>query len=254
MHKKGELTTAQLVGLIVLIASFVILLIFLFVLNSGKTSNEEICRNSVLLRDKSVDLSGPLDCRTNYVCISGGNDCGDMESSSKLKVDASNKDEIMKALADEMTNCWWQFVGDSKIMYIGKWVSSKTFCAVCSIVEFDDKIQEKFPEISYSEFYEYLKRTPKDNSLSYLEYLYGIDDSASLKMQEQVSDAMTQDKILTNQKYSLITGIDANAVDLGLGKEVDITNVLGDDEWIRVYLIPTSETSKTECEEFITKA
>ena len=254
MYKKGELTTAQLVGLIVLIASFVILLYFLFILDLSGTSNAEICRNSVLLKDKIPGgVSGPLDCRTNYVCVSGSEDCAS-EDFSKISINPVNKDEIMKSIADEMVSCWWQFGGDNKIMYAGAVKGAKKFCAVCSIIEFDREIQEKYPEISYSEFYSYLGRTSEEGSLSYLKYLYAIDNPTELKIQEEVSDAITQDKILTNQKYSLITGIDANIVDLGLSEEANFINILGDDEWIRVYLIPTSETSKTQCQEFITKA
>ena len=54
MNKKGELTTHQLVGLIILIVSFAVILFLLFRLNLGETTNKEICHNSVIMKGKSI--------------------------------------------------------------------------------------------------------------------------------------------------------------------------------------------------------
>src|SRR3989339_538597 len=85
-NKRGELTTQQIVGLIILITSFAVILFLLFRLNLGEISEKEICHNSVVLKGQSpsnFDV-GNLDCKTNYVCISGGEDCKD------LKIDGSD--------------------------------------------------------------------------------------------------------------------------------------------------------------------
>ena len=52
-QKRGEITTTQLVTVIVLIASFVILLFLYFRLDLGATTDAEVCRNSVMLLGKS---------------------------------------------------------------------------------------------------------------------------------------------------------------------------------------------------------
>ena len=97
INKKAEEATPipLIVGLIVLLVSFGVLLYFLSRLNLGELTNEEICHNSVVLKSKTAGFAGSLDCRTDYVCISGGEECGNIDASSKIKVDASNKEEII---------------------------------------------------------------------------------------------------------------------------------------------------------------
>src|SRR3990167_8695022 len=144
-NKKGELTTTQLVTIIVLIVSFIIILFLLFRLNPGEQSNKEICHNSVVLKSTSKGFAGSLDFRINYVCISGGDDCKSLTSASKIEVDLNSKNsenKIMDAVAKEMADCWYMF-GEGKADYSEK-ASSKTQCAICSIIEFDEKIQEKY--------------------------------------------------------------------------------------------------------------
>lgn len=172
-NKRGELTTKHIVMIIILIASFIIVLFLLFRLNLGETSSKEICHNSVVLKEKSGILAGPLDCRTNYLCISGGGDCEEISATSTVKV--NNKNETMKALADEMSDCWWMF-GEGKIDYVAPGTWTKVACSVCSIVEFKDIPVDS---ISYQEFYNYLKTISKSSSQTYLQYLYatdGLDD------------------------------------------------------------------------------
>ena len=70
--RKGELTTQQIIMIIIIVISFVVLLYFLFRLNPAETSSKQICYNSVALISKGKGLIGSLDCKTNYLCISGG--------------------------------------------------------------------------------------------------------------------------------------------------------------------------------------
>ncbi|MBU2616607.1 MAG: hypothetical protein KKB79_01340, partial [Nanoarchaeota archaeon] len=107
--EKGELATKQIVTLVVLITSFIIILFLFSRLDLGSTSNKEICHNSVVLRDSTGGLAGTLDCRTEYVCVSGGGECKDLTETLTTDVDVSDKTTIMDALADELTNCWWMF-------------------------------------------------------------------------------------------------------------------------------------------------
>jgi len=238
-NKKAELTTKHIVMIIILIASFIIVLFLLFRLNLGETTNKEVCHNSVVLKGKSGIFAGSLNCRTNYLCISGDGDCGEIPTTSKIEVDPNNKNETMKVLADEMSDCWWMF-GEGKIRYTGGASSTGVHCALCSVIEFSGISADS---ISYQEFYEYLRTTPKSESQTYLHYLYGINSLDLFESQEQIEINLLSDVISTNQKYSIITGIDNNLIDF-----------LGDDEWLKVYIIPTLETSATECDKFITKA
>jgi len=177
--KKGEITTQQIVFLIILILSFAIILFFIFRLDFASTSNKEICYNSVVLFEKSkisgeIDLFGKLDCRTNYLCISQGEKCKDFSADSSAKV--LTKEELFKTLADGMSDCWWMF-GEGKIDFTGL-TDLKSQCAICSIVKFGDKLSEKYSNgISGEEFDTFLMKEKRTEQQTYFQYLYGEETS-----------------------------------------------------------------------------
>jgi len=248
-NKKAELTTKQLVMIIILIVSFIIVLFLLFRLNLGETTNKEICHNSVVLKGKSP-LGGPLDCRTNYLCISGGEDCGEIPTTSTIEVDPSKeetKNEIMKAIADEMTDCWWMF-GEGKIDYVSVGAFTKVACSICSIVEFDETLHEI--SISYEEFYNYLKTTPKTRTQTYLQYLYATNTLEGFG--EGFRPENYLDKILEFDKiYFILTGMAEEGVLTPRWKiwETEAT------PYPIVILERTPENyNKIECDIFLTKA
>lgn len=204
--KQGELTTQQIVMLIILIISFVVILFLLFRLNLGGVTDKEICHNSVVMKSKIKGFIGELDCKTNYVCI--GDKCEGINPTETIKInmkkeDETVKQEIMKAIADEMTDCWWMF-GEGEVKYGGAWLNYH--CAICSIVKFDKKIQTKFNEITYKEFYDYLKDTKKDETQTYLIYLYDVFDVSSVKEMNEKID-FDNEVIFTNEKYAIVTGM-----------------------------------------------
>ena len=226
----------QLVAIIILIAGFAVLLLFLLKANLYGTTEKEICHNSVVLESKTPLIS-TLDCKTQYICISGGNDCTTI--SANEKVDVTTKEDIMKALADKMSECWYMFGEDKHLNYAGGEVSSpKVYCAVCSIIAFDNKIQSETKSITHSEFYNYLATTKKTNSQTYLQYLYGVSNVNDLQIHNGF-DVVSSNDILTTEKYSVITGIDRTGIT---------------EDWLQVYLIPTSDTKLTTCTDFVTKA
>lgn len=206
--KKGELTTQQLVMIIILIASFAIILFLFYRLNLGETTDKEVCHNSVLLQDKPQLNPGNLDCRTNYLCVSGGNKCTSITQSSEVKVQTSDlnelKNQTFKALADEMADCWWQF-GEGKIDYIGVGVTDNFVCGVCSITAFDKKVQDKLSTTTYREFYNYLRTTKKSDSQTYLQYIYSkssLDDFGSFNPSNYLDN-----NIDFSKDYFILTGM-----------------------------------------------
>jgi len=248
-EKKGEMTTKQIVSLIILILSFSVILFLIFRLDLGQITNEEICKNSVILKGKSPLGTGNLDCKTDYICISGGGDCEGINPTKTIEISSKDgeegKNEVMKVLAEEMASCWFIF-GEGKVNYGSKspFEGIKTEYAVCSIVEFSEEIEE---EITYQEFYNYLETTKKTNSQTYLQYLYGISDVSLVPTTDNIKIDLASDEISTSQKYSIITGIDNK---FGTGEKFRPDDVL------KVYIIPTSEISSrlTNSRDFITKA
>lgn len=143
LNKKGELTTQQLVTIIILIISFVVVLFLLFRLGLGEETNKDICHNSVVMKSKSFTKSEALlDCRTTYVCISEKEDCENFIPT--VTVDVKTEEEIINAIQKEIDDCDWM-LGGGKLDYGGFWDFDGYHCAICSKIKFDKEIQNKYP-------------------------------------------------------------------------------------------------------------
>ena len=248
---KGELTTQQIVLLIILIASFSIILFFFFKLNLGEETQKTICHNSVILKGSVVSSlsGGNLDCRTNYLCISGGGKCEGINPIETIKVDSGNKNEVLKAIADEMADCWWMF-GEGKIDYVGttEKVLGTNVCAACSIVKFDKKIQESIGNISYEELINEGLNKPKDSQKTYLSYLYGVNSITELYDKfEVIKEDVESKKVLTlDGRFMIRTGFAKGAF---FGKTGFDPNTI-----IYPYIFETNDIPNPQCDKFITKA
>ena len=130
------------------------------------------------------------------------NSCKDFNPTSTIKADITKKDEVLKAIADEMADCWWMF-GEGKVDYIGSYFGGDSHCAVCSRIKFDEKIQDKIKEITYSELYDYMKthQSSHDTSQSYLKYLYGVNSMESSNT--EVKDFNLNSAPITTEKIIL---------------------------------------------------
>ncbi len=241
-NRKAEITTAQIVTIIVLIVSFIVILFFFFRLNLGATTNSEICHNSVVLKAKSSGISGDLKCKTSYVCISGGKNCADMNPTVTVSVDSNNKDEIMKAIAEQMSDCWWMF-GEGKLNFGERGIIGSGGCALCSVVAFDEKVSGN--AITYSEFYNYLANTKKDETQTYLTYLYGVYDIATLNQQYPVLENNAGNNTLGNEKFGITTGYNT-----GLAWGIFSGNGIMPVSYLRTDEIST----ELKCSNFITEA
>ncbi|MCH7524515.1 MAG: hypothetical protein IIC74_05780, partial [Bacteroidetes bacterium] len=116
--KKGELTSKQLITIIILIIGFSIILIFFFSLNLKSNIDAESLRNSVVLRGAiSVFGKSPvsISCKTQNVCLSMGGDCqidgGDVEN-----IRVNDKNELIKEMVELTRSCWWM-MGEGEINY-----------------------------------------------------------------------------------------------------------------------------------------
>lgn len=182
MKKKGEMTTQQIVMLIILIASFAVLLFFLVRLNLGEESEKDVCHNSVVTRGSSVVPTGavPLDCSRTYVCISKDGSCEKMTNPQIRKV--SNKEDIYGVLAEEMRDCWWMY-GEGKVDYIGSELITDKYCSICSQIAFDDSVMEIIKEGSFDkrEFYQHLiLKNMTGTEKKYSEYLYRTNNISQI--------------------------------------------------------------------------
>ena len=182
-NKNGELSTQQIVLMIILIASFAVIIFFLVRLGIGEKSEEQLCHNSVLQK-ASVFTDAPLQCYRNYICITKDGSCEELIKPEEVKV--KSLDEVYKTLADEMTDCWWMF-GEGKVEYIGKDFTKSNHCSICSQIYFDDSLEAlegiENKKISKDELYEYMTKNEYSKDRTYAYYLFGTNDLSIFKEQ-----------------------------------------------------------------------
>lgn len=241
-QKKGEITISYIVLITVLIISFIIILFFVVKLNLGSSVPKEICHNSIVLASKNgiagLFLKNAVNCEVNYLCISGGRDCNERPASQTVyvslnKPESELKKEIMKAIAEEMVDCWWMY-GEGKIQYVSEnFATTKIVCSACSRIEFDDSLS-KMKMISYQEFYDYLRTTKKSEDKTYLQYLYGSNELINIKptlLKNYLYESSGENEgdwkkrnIVFTSSYYLITGLIekstfSEALDAGFGAD-----------------------------------
>ncbi len=247
METKDKKGISMMVVLVIIgIASFLIILFLIFRFDLGSLTNQEICRNSVILKGQSPLPSGSLDCKTNYLCISGGEDCEEISASEKIEVEERN--EVMKALADEMASCWYMF-GEGKVDYADEGAFEKVACSVCTIVDFDSSLQEKQP-ISYQEFYDYLRNTNKTKSQTHLQYLYSTDDL------NDFGEGFNPENYLSNQinfnkEYFVLTGMTEQGI---LTPRWKFWNTKFTPQPVVILEKTPENYNAVGCDEFLTKA
>ncbi len=183
-HIKGEITTQQIVLLVILLVSFIVILFLIFRLDLGKESDKEICHNSVVMRSASISKEAiPLKCSRTYICLSEDGSCERMSDPDVKKV--KTEEEIYNILAEEMADCWWMF-GEGKIDYVGKdFFLRDNYCSICSQIGFDNSVKEIEgigEAISKDNLYDYLSKTKMpDSEVTYAEYIFGTNDVLKLK-------------------------------------------------------------------------
>ncbi len=213
--KKGEITSNQIVILVILIVSFAVILFFWLSFGIKGTTDKEICHNSVITRG-SVPVfkdTVELQCKTQKVCITADSceDEGKYEEIIKVK----SKDELKNEIIDLMYDCWWM-MGEGKVDYQSSGAWKNLYCAQCAIIDFDDSVKKQYGDISYIE----LLNSMRSNSLpgkdmNYMEYLYGTDSIQavsngfrdSLEDKEGVEMDLEKNFIYTDGRYVLVTGI-----------------------------------------------
>src|SRR3989344_3635482 len=191
LNKKGEITTQQIVTLIILIASFAVILFLLFRLNLGKQTGTDLCRNSVILKGKSVLPKDTikLDCYRGYKCLTFDGSCEGLNNPEIAKVKTAT--DVYKNIADEMAQCWSMF-GEGKVNYAGDDLTKNNYCSICSQILFDNSLSEikEFSggKISKDFLYNYLsKNNISNNKMSYAQYIFGTNDIEKLKSESQKS-------------------------------------------------------------------
>ncbi len=214
-NNRAELSTQQIVLIIILIASFTVILFFLLRLGIGEKSEEQLCHNSVLQK-ASVFSDAPLQCDRNYVCITKDGSCEGLVKPEKIKV--KNLDGVYEALANEMADCWWMF-GEGKVEYVGKDFTKNNYCSICSQIYFDNSLESlegvENKKLSKDELYDYLTKNEYSKDKTYSQYLFGTNDISIFKQEGSFGN------IEIGEQYFNVMGITSGVKDwktaLGVG-------------------------------------
>ncbi len=214
-NKLGELTSKQLITIIILIISFVIILLFFFVLNPGSEAAQQACKNSVALRGTELGEATKLECKTQQICISGGEEC-EYSSKDVRTIRVKDREEILSALSDLMYDCWWM-MGEGKVDYAPRGYGfEEKYCHICNTIKFDEVVKENenWNTIGMKELYYYLQnKRIKDNDQSYLYFLYKVNslDGVQKKIYEDTDGELDIYARAINlnkfNEYALITGV-----------------------------------------------
>ncbi|MDD5191841.1 MAG: hypothetical protein PHH54_04165 [Candidatus Nanoarchaeia archaeon] len=182
--KRAELTSNQLITIIILIISFAIILAFFFILNLHSTIDKETCRNSVITRG-ALPMGKDavqLKCKTQDVCLSMGGDCN-VQRKDMVTVKVSDESELTKEMVNLLWDCWWM-MGEGKVDYMSSGMGfDETYCSICNKIYFDSKIKEKYKDgITYSLIYRYMQSTKiPDKDETYLFSIYKVNSLDSVR-------------------------------------------------------------------------
>lgn len=213
MEKKGELTSKQLITIIILIISFAIIIAFFFMLNLKGTIDKESCRNSVIMRGAlpaGKDIV-QLKCKTQDICLSMGGDCS-VSRKDMVEIEVDNEEELVEEMVNLLWDCWW-VMGEGKVDYMSAGMGwDETFCSICSKIYFDKEIKEQYQEgISYKRLYDFMKANKIPNTdETYMYNLYKMNSLENVRnslLESEWKVDIYEYKINPINEYVIITAI-----------------------------------------------
>lgn len=185
MKKKGDVISAPIVGIILLVIGFVIILIVYSQLGWKGQVDREVCHDSVILRASAPDLAKgyiPLRCKTEKICFGG--ECSVYSGADGVdNVKVSDKYQIEKYISEEIVDCW-AMMGEGKVSLFSDYLVERGFgessssCVICSRISFNktdlDKYGVKEEDMENFNLLNYmLTHKVQGKEISYIDYLSG---------------------------------------------------------------------------------
>ncbi|MBM3246938.1 hypothetical protein FJZ17_00130 [Candidatus Pacearchaeota archaeon] len=186
--RKGEITIAWIVTIVLLVLGFMMVLIFFYNLGGTGAMDREVCHQSVIFRatiPESTQGFLPLKCKTNKICITSGllgGECADFIGEKGItRVRVRNEEQIEQIYAQEILDCW-STMGEGKLNLFSQTLA-KNFgfgtvspsCIICTRIAFD-KSRIKEPEFDFSKIdvgsYMITHKVPGEEK-TYMEYISG---------------------------------------------------------------------------------
>ncbi len=187
-RRKAELTSGQIVSIIILAISFIIILFILYkAYNWNPLIDRETCHESIVYRSSvnwgliKTSNMVPLKCQTEKVCLTmGGKECTQVGKNSpnnpvttvKLDKDIiSARQQVMDKIAEGMYDCH-SMLGEGQLGFMPEKGYPKKYCLICARFVLDEEARQKIEDIRYTELYQDLWKKVAPNKKTYLEYLH----------------------------------------------------------------------------------
>lgn len=229
--RKAEITSTQIVTMVLLIAGFAILLYVFNQVGFTKEIDREICHESVILRmtlPDTFDLKNlpSLRCKTKRICIADNligkgdcqNDLGDEYETIKISKDKKEREKQINAfIAQELADCW-SMMGEGKGQIFTRDISTKNRCSVCSRIAFDENLKKELSEIRGIGDYLIFNKIPNTditywkfltNTMSIVDYDFSLDKFST----EQKAIVFME---ITRSTWDIWAGRISGGVSLGL--------------------------------------
>ena len=226
INKKADITSEQLVKVILTLIGFGILVLFIYFIYTQLTwtgmVDREVCHESVIYRGTLPGFGGtkefvPLKCKTQKICITvGSGKCSEFEGSTGiLKVKVKNKEEVEQFISREIIDCW-KTMGEGKISIFSQWFA-ETYgvgsvyptCVICSRIAFDKTSLEKsginLNEVNVIKYM--MTHAVPGQETSYYEYLAGQRGKFSVKPILDLKEINFDDKgnLVEGNKVNIVT-------------------------------------------------
>jgi len=158
MRKRGELTSAEIIGIVLLLAGLAIILAFIYGFKDSVTADDDVCKLSVVGRATASGFIGggqqaiPLKCTTKKICLTNsifGGSCSQFTGEKDVQTvrlsggPEQQVQQIESISAQTMYSCW-NMMGRGRLDLFSTAAgsfgldSSKPTCVICTRVAISD--------------------------------------------------------------------------------------------------------------------
>lgn len=168
MERRGDISSVQVIGILIALLGFVILLLFLWSAfgDNESLSKRQACKLSVLTRataPTSAQSVIALRCSTDKICITNSEQCKEFfgqEGVSVVRLSGSDEDKARKIEeinANALYDCW-DMMGRGKLDLFGQahYTETRSRCVICSRVAISEEIAQNSGIMGLVNFNRYL--------------------------------------------------------------------------------------------------
>jgi len=195
-NRRAAISINMIIMVILLVFSVAVILFFWSQFDWKSDIDKEACHTSVVLRHSS-NIKGsvqalpiPLKCKTEKICFTSGlfQNCDNQFAGEKYeKINIGGDETKLKEELSKLSYECWDMLGRGLLEYHPRvWGWDKNYCSPCSRIAFSDELHASVPSISYKELYKHMAENKVPNpdlDMSYLRFLYGIEDYPAVNVQ-----------------------------------------------------------------------